>query len=282
MKKWNRNASRFIVGEDKLWYVVLAFYVVLFTPLIAYLEYNARYVENFAARYGSPSGTFWSLVDNFHLLYPRFFETAWRGYSSLVIAGLVAYPLGALLPCFRYTARIAEVSVNIFLSMPFITVIVVVQAIYGFSERAVYILALWATCGRLYGLAFEASKYLNTLQKNGKPFDEIADAVSMETTSSWVFYRKFIMPELRAHHLQSMRTVALGIWGALMFAEALSVDVIGLGEWIIKHSTGTGASINNAWAGSILLMVLVMSSRLAISQLARFLGVELSNPDTRR
>lgn len=280
MRKWPRNASRFIVGKDTPGSLVAAFYLLLTALLIGYLEYKAYTVKDFAARYGSPSGTFWSLINDFHLLYPRYLETAWRGYVGILVAGLVAYPIGALLPCFRWTARLAEVSVYILLSVPTITVIIFAQAIYGFGSMALYVMAVWMTCARLYSQAFVASKHLNTLQRHGKDFDATVDAAAIDSTRSWAFYAKVLMPELRAHHLQSVKVIAMGVWTSLVFAEALSSDVIGLGEWIInkgRHST----SMDQSWAGSILLATLPLSSFFVISVIARRLGVEISMNDMR-
>ena len=271
---WERNASRHITGRDTNWWTVTCIWVVLLGGLLLYVEYLAHTVPGFAAKYSHPSAVAVSLVEDFHLIVPRFLETAWRGAIGIVVAGLMAYPLGALLPCVGTLTRFAFVIMAALLIIPKLAVTLFSQLTLGYGEASLYVIALWVAATYMFATGFLGSLLLHTKQNVEKEADWTFQASALDGPPVWKHYL-MVMQMLRAHHVSSLQVLAMAVWTSLTFAEALSVNVIGLGERM--HVAADREAIRDQmWSSMLMLIVLEVLSFAAIAYIGRLLNVRTS------
>ena len=263
---WQRNASRFITGPDMPWRTVVLIWAVIVIALLLSSELMAYTIKGFAAKYSHPSAVIMSLVEDFHLIFPRFLETARRGAVGIVIAGLIAYPLGVLLFCVGRLARIAFIGMVVLLVIPKLAVTLFSQLVFGYGETSLYVMALWIASVLMLVTGFLSSLLLQTTQRIEKEADLIFKASALDRTPLWKHYL-MVMQMLRAHHVASLQVLSMTVWTSLTFSEALSTSIIGLGERMqtaLQHERLR----DELWASMLMLIVLEILSFTLIASLS--------------
>ncbi|MEX0917811.1 MAG: hypothetical protein WDZ93_01510 [Candidatus Paceibacterota bacterium] len=269
---WERNASKFMTGGDSRWRTVAVVSILMVGIPLLLVEYWAHTVSGFAARYSHPSAVFWILVNDFHLIWPRFTATAWRGMVGILAAGLIAYPLGVLFICIGPLTRFFFLVTLALLVMPKLNVALVAQWTYGYGETSMYIISFWIGCVFMFASGFLGALLLHTFQRVEKDADSIFQASALDGTRFWAHYR-MAMQMLRAHHVSSLQILAMAIWTSLTFSEAIS-SVIGLGERM-HDKVRLESTIGYAWAMSFLIILLEVASFIAIAYIGYLANVRV-------
>ena len=247
-----RNGTKGLTGDDASTLIAalcVAIFVVLLLGLWEYVQWSTGSL----AYYSYPSDIAYNLYFFADSDLKRFLDTGIRGSICLIVAFVIAYPLGALLPCFGKLTKFFGVLICLALMVPKLAVTLLTMRLNGYGESSILIMGLWTGWWIMLCLGFLNSLDLHT---RTDALGEVMEASAMDCPYVWQHYWEVVLPLLRPSHISSLYALSGYIWTTTSFAEVMvGGNVTGLGERMNTKSL-QDASIGHFYSASFLLLSL--------------------------
>lgn len=246
--------------------VAIALLVSVVAVVLLLWEYAARTIPGFAAEHSHPTEIWFYLTESRFVTHDllRLEYTSLRGAVGILIAFIIAYPLGALLPLlFERITNLTRLIVMSALWFPHLPLFLFVKETIGYNQTAVYVIGLWTACTTMLAFGFKQSCQFIEHES------EMVDAARLEGADNWQLYWYIVLPQLRAHHLDNLAILSPRVWSGITFAEAIILaNVMGLGERMVTTSEYT-STFGHFYAVTLYLILLEINTYILIYSLPR-------------
>lgn len=256
--------------------VAIALLVGAVTIALLLWEYAARTIPGFAAEHSHPTEIWFYLTESEYVWNDllRLEYTALRGGVGMLIAFIIAYPLGALIPIlFDRITNLTRIIILSALWFPHLPLFLFVKETVGYNQTAVYVIGLWTACSTMLTFGFTQARRLVT--DDGSD-GEILEAAVVDGAGRWQLYWFIVLPLLRNHHIDNLAILAPRVWSGITFAEAIILaNVIGLGERMVTTSEYS-STFGHFYAVTIYLILLEINTYVLIYSFPRMWRLVLS------